>query len=154
MKKRFVVPILALLFSVAAVAGEKKQNLSAAEALTQMQTKLAAKPWLGVQYEKSEKSYLKIDDVVANSPAERAGFQAGDIMLSMGGVDYNKTNSKALKAAWSEVTPGSDAHFVVKRAGEKVRLTATLEHVPSELQAQWIAEYMNANYPEYRLAKN
>ncbi len=152
--KKLVVLIMALLFSVAAVAGEKKQKLSAAEALTKMEAKMAAKPWLGVEYEKAEKSYFKIDKVVAGSPAERAGFQPGDIMLAMGGVEYNKANKKALKAAWSEVGPGSDANFVVKRAGEKVNLTATLEHIPSDLQAEWIAEYMNTNYPDYRLANN
>ncbi len=115
---------------------------------------MAAKPWLGVEYEKAEKSYFKIDKVVANSPAEKAGFQAGDVILSMSGVDYTKANKKALKAAWAEVSPGSDADFVVKRAGEKVALTATLEHIPSDLQTQWIAEYMNENYPDYRLANN
>jgi len=152
--KKLVVLIMALLFSVAAVAGEKKHNLTAAEALAKMEAKMAAKPWLGVEYEKAEKSYYKIDNVVANSPAERAGFQPGDIILAMGGVDYNKANKKALKAAWSKVGPGSDADFVVKRGGKKVNLTATLEHVPSELQTQWIAEYMSANYPDYRLANN
>ena len=91
---------------------------------------------------------------MANSPAERAGFQAGDILLSMSGVDYTKANKKALKAAWAKVEPGSDAEFVVKRAGEKLNLTATLQQIPSDLQAQWIAEYMNENYPEYQLAEN
>ncbi len=152
--KKVIVLMMALLFSVAALAGEKKQSLSAPEALAKMEAKLAAKPWLGVEYEKAEKSYYKIEKVVANSPAERAGFQAGDILLSMSGVDYTKANKKALKAAWAKVEPGSDAEFVVKRAGEKLNLTATLQHIPSDLQAQWIAEYMDTNYPDYQLAEN
>lgn len=150
--KKLVVLLMALLVSVAAVAGGKKKDMSADEALAMMEAKMAAKPWLGVEYAKAEKSYFKIDNVVANSPAEKAGFQAGDIILAMDGVEYTKANKKAVKAAWTKVSPGSDADFVVKRAGEKVQLTATLEHVPSELQAQWIAEYMSTNYPDYRLA--
>ena len=109
--------------------------------MAKMQAKYAAKPWLGVEYDKGDHGQYVIKTVHADSPAEAAGFRKGDVILAMEGVEYTKANKKALKQVWSGVKPGSEVQYVVKRQGAKVELDATLAHVPADLQKKWIAEH-------------
>lgn len=151
MKKLFVLVLAALLLPASALAGGKnhaERTACGAECVEKLKAKYATKAWLGVEYDKTDSGYYKIKAVHEGSPAEQAGFQAGDIMLAMNGVEYTKANKKAVKAAWSQVSVGSEVDYTVKRQGQKVGLVATLDNVPADLQAQWIAEYVkesNAN---------
>lgn len=107
-----------------------------------MQAKLAKKAWLGIEMETNKEDQYVITKVVADSPAERAGFQKGDVLLAMNGHEYAPCSKKAIKTAWSEVEPGSKAVYVVLRNGEKTKLKAKLDHVPAAMQAKWIDEHM------------
>ena len=106
------------------------------------QQKLANKPWLGVEMDSTDDGHYRITRVVPDSPAEAAGFAEGDILLAMNGEAYTADNKKGLKAAWTQVEPGSDAVYIVKRNGEKTKLKASLGHVPDDLVAQWIGQHM------------
>ena len=151
MKKLITTLLMALVFSVSALAGEKCDG-AADDCLAKMQAKYAAKPWLGVEYDKADHGQYVIKKVHADSPAEAAGFQKGDVLLAMEGVEYTKANKKALKAVWADIEPGSEVQYVVKRQGAKVELDATLAHVPVDVQKEWIAEHMKKSHPEYQVA--
>ena len=155
MKKLLVLVLAALLFPLSAAAGGDKQRTACgAECVEKLQAKYANKAWLGVEYDKTDSGYYKIKAVHPGSPAEKAGFQAGDIMLAMNGVEYTKANKKAVKAAWSEVSVGTEVNYKVKRQGEKVGLVATLDNVPADLQAQWIADYVKESNANAAVASN
>ena len=150
--KKFLILLTALAVSMSAVAGGEKCKGAAEDCMHKMKTKLAHKPWLGIEYDKNEHGQMVIKKVHTDSPADQAGFQKGDILLAMQGEEYSKANKKALKAVWASVEPGSDVQYVVKRQGAKVELDATLAHVPKDLQKKWIAEHMKSDHPEFQVA--
>ena len=148
-----LVVVLVMLVAMPGFAGEKGKCAGDGEdCLKKMTQKLQHKAWLGIEYDTTEHGRWAISKVVPNSPAENAGFEKGDILLAVNGVDYSKDNKKAMKAVYSEFEPGSQATYVVKRKGGKVKLQATLGKVPKDLQAKWINEHMSKHHPEMQMA--
>lgn len=78
----------------------------------------------------------------------------GTTSLAMNGVECTKADKEAVKAAWSKVSVGTEVDYTVKRQGEKVGLVATLDNVPADLQAQWIAEYVKESNANSAVASN
>lgn len=152
--KKLMIMLAALAVSMSAVAGGERCNHDGEEELAKLQAKYAAKPWLGIEYDKTDYGQMVVKKVHANSPAEQAGFQKGDILLTMEGEEYSKANKKAIKALYTDIKPGSEVQYVVKRQGAKVELDATMAHVPTDLQKKWIAEHMKENHPEVQVASS
>ena len=99
-----------------------------------------------------ENGHWVVDKVYQGSPAEKAGFQKGDVLLAVNGVKYSKDNKRQLKETYAKFEPGTKTTYWVKRQGEKVELEATLGSVPKDLQKQWIAEHMQQHHPDYQMA--
>lgn len=148
--KQIAILLMALAVALPAAAGGAKCDGSAEE-LAAMKTKLANKAWLGVEYDKTDEGYYIIESVYDGSPADQAGFQQGDILLTFQGEKYSKSNKAALKKVWANVEPGSEVDYVVKRQGVKVGLHVTMAHVPADLQKKWIAEHMTEHHPDQKL---
>jgi S1-C subfamily serine protease len=108
--------------------------------------------WLGIGYDTDENGHWVVDKVYDRSPAEKAGFQKGDVLLAVNDVKYSKDNKTELKAVFATFEPGAKATYWVKRDGEKVKLEATLGSVPKDVQEQWIAEHMEHSHPEFQMA--
>ena len=141
MKKLVAMLALVLVVALPAMAGEKGKCAGSGEdCLKKMSQKMAHKAWLG------------IEDVYKGSPAQNAGFEQGDVLLAINGVEYSKGNKPALKEVFSKLEPGSQAKYVVERQGGKVKLAATLGSVPQEVQAKWINEHMKNHHPDYQMA--
>ena len=151
--KKLMIMLMALAVSFAAVAGEKC-GADSEDCLAKMKTKYAEKAWLGVEDDKTDHGQLVVKKVYLDSPAHEAGFQKGDILLTMQGEEYSKANKAAIKKIYSGIKPGSEVDYVVKRQGAKVELDATLAHVPKEVQKKWIAEHMEKYHSEKQLASN
>jgi predicted metalloprotease with PDZ domain len=140
-----LVAALVVIVAFSTWAGEKKHKpctLDTQECLQKMYAKLSKKAWLGIEMDATDDGRYKITRVVPKSPAQSAGFEKGDVLLSMNGHDYSAKDKASLEKAWSEVSPGSEATYVVVRKGGKLKLTAELGQVPEELKAQWIGEHM------------
>ncbi len=152
--KRFGVLLVVLLLAAApAMAGDKsKCEGNPDDCAKKMQAKLAEKAWLGISYDTDENGRWVVSEVEPGSPAQKAGFEKGDVVLAIDGVEYSKEHKAELKAVFAKLKPGSEATYVVKRQGGKVKLQATLGHVPEELQAKWIAEHMAKSHPETQMA--
>lgn len=153
--KKFGVFFVVLLLAAAvpAMAGDKAAcNGDPDDCAKKMKTKLAHKAWLGISYETDDHGRWVVSSVEPDSPAQKAGFKKGDVMLAVDGVEYSKDNKSALKAVYAKLEPGSEATYVVKRQGGKVKLKATLGHVPNELQAEWIAEHMSKSHSKSQMA--
>lgn len=153
MRKLCVVFLAVLVVAMPALAGDKaKCDGNGEDCMKKMSEKLAHKAWLGIEYETDESGHWVVEKVVPNSPAQKAGFEQGDVMLAVNDVKYSKDNKKELSAVYSKLEPGSSATYWVKRDGGKVKLEATLGSVPKDMQAKWINEHMENYHPEMKMA--
>jgi len=153
MKRLGVLLGVVMLAAAPAMAGDKgKCDGNPDDCAKKMEQKLAQKAWLGISYDADEKGRWVVSEVEPGSPAQKAGFEKGDVMLAVDGVEYSKENKAELKAVYAKLKPGSEATYVVSRQGGKVKLHATLSHVPEELQAKWIAEHMAESHAETQMA--
>ncbi len=73
-----------------------------------------------------------VAEVMDGSPAEKAGFQQGDIVLALNGKTVEDARDMSRKVA--ALTAGSSASFSVNRQGELKTLTATIAKRPDEQQ--------------------
>ena len=92
--------------------------------------------WLGVQIQdftpelasglgvKDEKGAM-VAHVMENSPASRAGFAQGDVVVSLNGKSVD--DSKALTRAVALLRPGEKANFTVLRDGMRHNVSAVIE---------------------------
>jgi len=67
---------------------------------------------------------LKISDIAPNSPAEKAGLKAEDIVIKFGAVEIK--NIYDYTGQMSKYKPGDVVDFVVKRAGKDIIVPVTL----------------------------
>jgi predicted metalloprotease with PDZ domain len=153
MKRVSAMVVVLALLALPATAGDKaKCDGNGEDCLKAMKAKYQKKAWLGIEYDTDEHGRWVVKSVEKESPAALAGFEKGDVLLSLNGEAYTKENKAALKAENAKLAPGSEATYVVKRQGGKVTLQATLGSVPPELQAKWIAEHMKEHHPEVKMA--
>ena len=136
MKKLLTTTLtLALLLPVMpAWAGDKEYKQcpgEAADCARQMKEKFKERGWVGINMEyDQEKAVTVITHVVTQSPAERAGFEVGDVLLGLNGVDYTEENAEALKAEYAGFKPGRDPNFKEEHRSEKsALLSGNPDHV-------------------------
>ena len=152
MKKLSAFLVVVMLAAAPAMAGEKKCDGSGEDCVKKMKQKYSEMAWLGIGYDADDHGRWVVSSVEPGSPAEKAGFEKDDVLLAMDGVEVSKENKAAFKKAYSKLTPGSEATYVVKRQGGKVKLQATLGHVPAELQAKWIEKHVKKYHPDMKMA--
>lgn len=146
---------LALLVGFAAAGfagGDHKCDKSAQDCLDKMASKLQAKGWLGIETEQTENGRYAVAAVTAGSPADNAGFRAGDVLVALNGVDLYAEDKTALKKAKESLAVGSEVRYTVERSGGKTQLAATLAPVPEAVLAQWIGEHMLDQHSHVRVA--
>lgn len=139
-----LVAIAAL--SVPAIAGENYEKCSGGtqECLDKMTAKMQNKGWVGIELEKNEDhGTMSVTRVIAGSPAEAAGLQAGDELLAMNGISFaDKANHEKISAEWGKMHPGKNVVYTVNRDGYKKKMSLTLARVPDEVMAQWVGGHM------------
>lgn len=97
--------------------------------------KPAAKPWLGFQPEEvpdeiraqldlPEGVGLLVSEVVAGSPAEKAGLRRNDILVKIDGAEVK--GEKDLAGFMAKARPGQKAALMILRKGKSQALTVTL----------------------------
>ncbi|MEQ1634378.1 MAG: PDZ domain-containing protein, partial [Planctomycetota bacterium] len=82
------------------------------------------RPKLGIAVEEKD-SRLSVVRVIPGSPADRAGFQKDDLLLSSNDLDL--TTKGALETLLSRVTPGSKCTIVVERKDQEIALPVEFE---------------------------
>lgn len=153
--KRTALIVLGVMIAIAsiAVAGDKHAcTASTQDCLNKMVAKIQAKGWLGVETEQADNGRWAITKVYPDSPAAKAGFQEGDVFVSMNGVAMTDENEQALKEAKADLGPGSSVSYVVSRKGGKVTLAASLGKVPEAVMAEWVGEHMVKDHAQVKLA--
>jgi C-terminal processing protease CtpA/Prc len=136
-------------FAGGAACAEKHTQASYAE----MEKKYAAHGWLGVETERVSDGRYAVTSVALGSPAEKAGFQKGDVMVALNGARFGDANKEKVKAAKAGLAPGKAATYTIERSGSEKQLTATLTDVPKEVIAKWIDEH-KATHEKDTVASN
>jgi C-terminal processing protease CtpA/Prc len=146
---------VALLFgaSLASAGGEKCAEQHAQADYQKMAEKWAAKGWLGIETDKNAQGGYTVTSVVAGSPAEKAGFRAGDVLVALNGVALTEANKEAVKKAKSSLGVGKQVTYTVARAGSERTLSATLGTVPRDVLAQWLGEHVLDNHTSIVVAQ-
>ena len=127
----------------AAYAASKKGGCSASkEDCAKYMTEAKNHGWLGIEYDKTEDGTKVIKDVVKGSPAAKAGFQAGDVLVALNGIEMTEANAPRLKAAWKPLMPGSTVDYTVKRDGVTKDITATLGKMPDDVYQAMVDGHM------------
>lgn len=119
-------------------AAKARQTASVSHDRQALEAKLAKKGWLGLDTEKDAAGAAVVTRVAPGSPAEKAGFQKGDVLVAFNGVAIQDGNKEALKQAKAGLGVGKSVSYTVSRAGSTRQLSATLAPVPAEVLAQWV----------------
>jgi putative serine protease PepD len=83
--------------------------------------------FLGVRMADAENG-ARIVEVTPGSPADEAGLEAGDVVVSAGGEDVETSDD--VRRAVSEREPGDELELEIQRDGDTETLTAELENRP------------------------
>jgi len=75
-----------------------------------------------------ERAGALVDDVMPNSPADKSGFEHGDVITEFNGRKV--PDSRQLRLWVSQTPPNTKANFKIVRDGKEQRLSATLGELP------------------------
>jgi predicted metalloprotease with PDZ domain len=93
----------------------------------------------GIVLDPSDPENIRLGPLVSDSPAEHAGLQEGDVILSIGGVDVNPDN---WHATLQRFTAGMRVQFRVRRF--RRTLNITLDLAPVDVFRYRLQEMPNA----------
>jgi len=120
----------------------KKCTYNTQECLDHMAAKLQSSGWVGIELDKDDSGVMTVQRVVPGSPAEQAGFQVGDVLFALNGIEINDKNESALKTAKKDWKPGQSVSYTLKRDGRPVNANLTLGVMPADVLAKFIGEHM------------
>jgi membrane-associated protease RseP (regulator of RpoE activity) len=123
-------------------AMHKKCPYSTQECLNTMAQRLKTAGWIGIEYDSDQPGPPKVQRVVPGSPAEKAGLQPGDELISLNGIELKEGNEEKLKVARGDWTPGHTVHYMVKRNGALKPIDIVLGTWPADVLAKYIGEHM------------
>jgi len=114
----------------ALAASKDQQDIFSALSSQQGTTPTAETPWLGAQIARTADG-LTVSAVIADSPAEKAGLQRGDVIKAVDGTQVS--DMQALLNALKNKKPGDSVTLSITRGGNAQDITATLEARPAPL---------------------
>ncbi len=100
--------------------------------------------WLGLEYDKAEDGTMSVKAVTAGSPAEKAGFQVGDVLLALNGAKFS--DKEAMKKAKGDWNAGQKVSYTVQRKGAETAVAATLGPMPENVYASMVGQHLLENH--------
>jgi len=135
----FSICVLAL----PAFAGEGPCTASTQECLDKYAAKMTTTGWAGFEGEYSEETGIfTLTTVIPESPAEAAGFKAGDMLHAWNGIEFASMNDDDWMNSAKERTPGDIAKYGVTRGGKEKTIKVTLAQMPEDMVAEKIGSHM------------
>lgn len=83
-----------------------------------------APAYLGIAAEDAADCGSRVIEIISGSPADRAGFQLGDVIVAVDGVP--RRNVFELRAYITSRAAGQRAVFVIKRDGQELEISVVL----------------------------
>ena len=145
--------VMMMVMATPAMAGDtSKCPASTQDCLNHMVKSLNNRGWVGIEMDdRGGADKMVVTKVIEGSPAEKAGFRAGDTLAAVNGVAFSEENHKQLKDIQYSMKPGADFVYTVSRKGSKVDLEVELGQIPKSVMAQWIGSHM-LEHAEIQLA--
>jgi S1-C subfamily serine protease len=116
------------------------------ECLDKMVSNLSKMGWLGVMVEELRedgKMYMEVAEVIPNSPAERADFRPGDILVAINGVALLERNKEEIyRTNKKKKRPGEYFTYTVLRGRKRIRKSVTLETMPYDAMTKAVGAHM------------
>jgi C-terminal processing protease CtpA/Prc len=139
MTKTVSLLALALTLSLSAAAFAGGDNCD--KEMHSRKAKLAAKGWLGIEtdHPAGAQANPTVVQVASGSPAEKAGFRQGDVLVALNGIPLKAENKARIKEAKAGCAVGKEVTYTIQRGGAQQTLTATLARVPEDVLAKWAA---------------
>ncbi len=138
--------LVAMTLPAPAAAGDEHGKNCTAEAtvcVRHMADNLKNRGWIGIEMDDEDPSGLhRITRVFPDSPALAAGFQVGDLLKALNGIDYAKGKEAVYAEAKKSIVPGGKVTFTVVRAGADRDIVVTPGELPGHIMAQWIGQHM------------
>jgi S1-C subfamily serine protease len=132
----------ALSVSPPALGGEKLPP-ELREYVRSMVDDMRQRGWVGVEMRRDEADgSLTIVRVLERSPAERAGFRVGDVMIARNGLEFGKENRERIQREHAAAGPGDRVRYTVLRNGRQVELEVELGEIPARVLMHWVGMQM------------
>ena len=96
--------------------------------------------WLGLDFDRSDPMFLKVEAVTPYSPASKAGFRPGDVLLTLNGASLQ--DEGALAKAKGDWLPGQAVTFMVQRSGFRKQIQVTLGRYNEQTFATMVGLHM------------
>lgn len=87
-------------------------------------------PGLAEKFDIKEREGALVADVTADSPAQKAGFKNGDVIVEFDGKPVR--DSRHLKLQVAQTSPGKEVPVKISRDGDTKELTVTLKEFPQD----------------------
>jgi hypothetical protein len=135
----WMVPVLVAFAAPAFAAEDRCTEPDIQTCLNHMAVK-RTQGWLGIDFDRSDPGAVKVQAVTPLSPASRAGFRTGDVLLTLNGASL--TDDAALAKAKGEWMPGQVVMFTIQRSGFKRRMPVTLGKYDDRTFAMMVGMHM------------
>lgn len=132
-----------VLLALPALAGHGKCTASTQECLDKYAAKMKTIGWAGFEGDYDEESGIfTLTAITPDSPAEKAGFEAGDKVHAWNGIEFASMNEEDWAQSSKKRTPGDVAAYTFTRNGKEKTLEVTLAQMPEDLVAKKIGSHM------------
>jgi C-terminal processing protease CtpA/Prc len=139
----FILVLGFILATLTLASEEYKCTATTQECLDKMVKHYKNTGWLGVYQSWDQDTHeLEIRKVVADSPASRAGFKAGDRVVAMNNLAFTPENEEKLGQLQKFKKPGTRFTFTVVRGDMKKKIAVTLGRMPEDVIATAVGRHM------------
>jgi hypothetical protein len=128
--------------------GHNKCTEDTQTCLNMMAAKLKNLAWTGIEMDQDEETgKLTVTKVIPDSPAMEAGFQEGDVLMALNGIEYGEDKEKMYEAR-KTLQIGDEVVYTVGREGcchkkgGDTELTVTLGELPDDVMTAWVGNHM------------
>jgi S1-C subfamily serine protease len=97
--------------------------------------------WAGLELDKVD-GQLVVTKVYPTSPASRAGFLVGDVLVALNGVPLTEDNHEKLAKIKATMNPGTEVFYDVARKHQTRHLTVALAKMPTSVYDEMVAKHM------------
>jgi len=146
-----IVAVVALGVSGLALAGGHDCKMKAEQCSDMMKKDMSTRGWLGITKDMSEDGKMTVTKIFPGSPAEKAGFQVGDKIVSINGVEFGEKNEEKIHGLMKDAKIGDKVTYVVSRGSENLTLEATLVKITDEALAERVNQHMK---DDHKMVKN
>jgi len=138
-----LLPVIAVSFALPVLAGGEKCQGSTQECLDKMASHADQKGWIGIELDWNEEANNgTITGVIADSPAEKAGFKEGDVYFAIEGVTFDTEDKEVWAKVKKNMVPGNTVEVTLIRDGKKKDFAVTLAPMPEDVMAMQIGHHM------------